>query len=173
MLIGTTDATDGTSGNECPRSSRRTSPRKKSAHHRASATTNPSKKAGPGRRADRQAFIIVNPPHCKAGSSNSSWVPRRRAGNKPTMGINTFLARLSASISSSDGASQLSDAQALLQSGDGGDGFLDDSLPSLVHRCRRMKAGKSCVDLLLMVHLMQLVCKCTRSAEKNTRFLNT
>ncbi|KAH9913775.1 uncharacterized protein B0H18DRAFT_822407, partial [Fomitopsis serialis] len=32
---------------------------------------------------------------------------------------------------------------------------------SLVHRCRRMKAGKSCVDFMLIVHLMQLVCKCT------------
>ena len=143
------------------RNSKRGSKRKKSSCHRASETANPGKSLGPGRRADRQAFVVLRPP-CPSGGSSASWVPRPRIVGSSQTGVSSFLAKLSMSINAADTTALLSASQILMEHGDSRVGFLDDSMSSLVQRCGRIASGRSCVEIMDMVHLMQLVCKCTR-----------
>ena len=76
--------------------------------------------------------------------------------------MNSVISRLAASDNTD--AFQLEDIRELLLSGDGNvnGGFQDDSIVSILRRCRRIKIVDASVSFLYMTHYIQLVCKCTR-----------
>ena len=92
---------------------------------------------------------------------------RRDPFNQSTPAIGAFFARLSASIdlASDRSRSQLSSVRALLEQGDDGTGFLDNTLESIVQRCTRITTADQCVSFLVIVHYMQLVCKTSKSVK--------
>ena len=76
--------------------------------------------------------------------------------------VTAFAVRLGSAVTEDSFGEYASSLQTLLRHGDGAEGFLDDSLPSILQRCKRIERNGAAVAFLIIIHHLQLLCKCTR-----------
>lgn len=73
-----------------------------------------------------------------------------------------FIQRLGSTVDNEEFWSEVGSIQRLFQEGDGSPGFFDDTLPSILQRCKRIESNGSAICFLNMMHHLQLLCKVTR-----------
>lgn len=116
-------------------------------------------KSTTGRRADTN-FLIG---HCQTGGSSSirRWVVQDPTGTPPVSSqVNVLIQQLAYAVG--EIGTNVPSVHGTLSYTNGLNGFTDDSLPSIVNRCRLAGDSTTTVEFLLMVHHLQLLCKCSR-----------
>ncbi|KAH9910234.1 uncharacterized protein B0H18DRAFT_963616 [Fomitopsis serialis] len=141
-------------------------PKYEKAYLKLAASSN--KKSG--KRAD-QAFKSIK--NCSKKKSKSTAATAEKQSGPPALKwmnthapegtvsepVKSFINGLDASLS--DNNSLYAIVEALQRDGDRETAFLDDSLSSIIQRCKRMTAVSAATDFLFMVQYLQLVFKCS------------
>ena len=113
-----------------------------------------------GTRRKADAEFVPHPPSGR--NSTRRWVDGQATNDTSHMSsqINVFVQGLANAASES--ATFVPCIKSLVDQSSDRNGFIDDSLPSIVERCRL--AGQCTVssEFLFMVHFLQLVFKCSR-----------
>ena len=118
-----------------------------------------SKKSKHHRRAD---YPLGAPCPKKTGAAAlRKWVRRSRPAIAMIPSLGPFVARLASTVTDDSFLENTEALNSLLTDGDHADGFVDDSLPSILRRCKRIERNGSAVSFLVMIHYLQLLCKCT------------
>lgn len=98
------------------------------------------------------------PSSCARGATDRGWMRLNQRRIRITDTISSFITRLS---NTSYGDRELAGFQKFIHGGTEAHGFLDDSLDSILCRCQHVDTADKLCGFLSMIHLLQLVCKCT------------
>ena len=115
-------------------------------------------KKASGRRAD-QSFSAATPDTQKGSVSVRKWAHQARHASSKHPSLPAFVARLEAEVSAS--WCHVSPLCKTLSLSHISAGFEDDSLSSILARCKAMNEKGMAVSFLTMIQHVQLLCKCT------------
>ena len=133
-------------------------PVKRKVHSKGKVKAGCRKKSS-GRRAD-QSFPAAAPDTQKGSVSVRKWARQARHASSNDPSLPSFVARLEAETSA-----RWCDVSPICKSlslSHIAPGFEDDSLPSILARCKATNEKGAVVSFLTMIQHVQLLCKCAR-----------